>query len=327
MASITHRSNRWQARIRRKGHPTQTRSFAKKQDAERWARTLEPAADRGTLLAGSGAEKLTLGEAIERYLSEVTPTLKGAKEDGFRLKALMRNPMCRLALANVTPHRIAQFRDERLRMVSAGTVIRELAYLPALINHARREWGFGIENPVSLVRKPAAPQGRNRILSPAEEVKLLDALEPVGRRNRWMLALVKLALETAMRRGELLALHWHDVSLTNRTAVLHLTKNSERRVVPLSGRAIEVLQTLPRSITVAVFPLTSYAACAAFKGAVKRAGIDDLRFHDLRHTAITRMADKLPNLIELAAVSGHKSLRMLQRYYHPKAEELALKLA
>lgn len=229
-------------------------------------------------------------------------------------------------MAWVSPHRVAQYRDERLREVNPATVIRELAYLSAIINHARREWGIHTENPIASIRKPASPPGRDRVLSEEEEPRLLEALRPVARRNRWMQPLVVLALETAMRRGELLALRWEDINLANRVAVLHKTKNGDGRVVPLSSKAVLVLGDLPRSITGRVFPIQAFSVAAAFKRAVSRSGIGNLRFHDLRHTAITRLAGRLPNVIELAAVSGHRSLRMLQRYYHPKAEDLARKL-
>ena len=326
MASFSYRGNRWQVRVRRKGHPTETRSFATRQDAEKWARALEADMGRGVYAPVGEAQRITLGDLIERYLIEVTPTLKGAKEDTIRLRAMMRHPVCKLVLTAVTPTKVAKFRDERLQQVSSSTVIRDLACLSAIISHARREWSINIENPVSRVRKPSAPAGRDRVLTSAEETRLLDALRPTGRRSPWLYPLVVLALETAMRRGELLGLNWQDVNLVNRTATLHDTKNGEGRVVPLSTRAVEVLQALPRSIYGCVIPMTPFAACAAFDRATDRAKIDGLRFHDLRHTAITRMAEKLPNVIELASVSGHKSLRMLQRYYHPRAEDLAHKL-
>jgi integrase len=326
MASISRRADRWQVRIRRKGQPTLTHQFPTRQAAERWARAVEAGIDRGGFASANRTERSTLRELIERYLLEVTPTLKSARDDTIRLRALLRHPMCGLTMTAVSPHRVAQFRDGRLKEVSAGTVIRELAYLSSIINHARREWGIEVENPVGRIRKPPAPPGRDRVMSDAEEVSLLEALRPTGRRSPWMRPLVVLALETAMRRGELLALRWDDVNLSNRTATLRDTKNGERRVVPLSSRAIEVLEALPRSARGLVIPMSAYAACAAFERATARAGIEGLRFHDLRHTAITRMAEKLPNVIELAAVSGHKSLRMLQRYYHPRAEHLAIKL-
>ena len=326
MASFNYRGNRWQVRVRRKGYPTETRSFVTRQDAEKWARRLEADMDRGAYVPQGEAQYITLGDLIERYLVEVTPSLKGAKEDTIRLRALMRHPLCRYTLIALTPTIVARYRDERLHKVSSGTVIRELAYISAIINHARREWSFNIENPVSRVRKPSAPVGRDRVLTSDEEARLLETVRPTGRRSPWLYPMVVLALETAMRRGELLGLRWQDLNLVKRTATLHDTKNGDGRIVPLSSRAIEILQALPRSNSGHVIPMTPFAACAAFNRATDRAKIEGLRFHDLRHTAITRIAEKLPNVIELAAVSGHKSLRMLQRYYHPRAEDLALKL-
>lgn len=326
MASIRQRNGRWQARIIRKGHSSVAKTFNTKQDAERWARATEVALDQGLLTETVKPAGVTLAELMSRYVREVTPRMKGAKDDSIRLNALMRHAICELPVAKVTPRLIAEFRETRLKDVSPGTVIRELAYLSAIFNHARREWALGVDNPVSKVRKPSAPVGRDRTLSADEEVDLMEALRPIGRRSPWMLPLVQLALETAMRRGELLSLHRSDVDLRRRIAILADTKNGHRRIVPLSTRAVEVIESLPRSECGRLIPISFFAVAAAFGRAVSRAGIVDLRFHDLRHTAITRMADKLPNVIELAAVSGHKSLRMLQRYYHPKPEELALKL-
>jgi integrase len=211
--------------------------------------------------------------------------------------------------------------------VGAGTVIRELAYFSSIINHARREWGINITNPVLLVRKPPSPQGRNRILTLDEEVRLLHACEPKANRNIYTRPFVTLALETAMRRGEILGLRWEHLDFVKRTAFLPLTKNGESRTVPLSNRAIETLQALPRSIDGRVLPISFAALETNFKRARERANLADLRIHDLRHSAVTRLADKLPNILELSAVTGHKSLAMLKRYYHPNAELLAQKIA
>jgi integrase len=257
---------------------------------------------------------------------EVLPSMKGAPEDSIRLRAICRRPICKNSIAALTPAKIAAYRDLRLTEVAPGTVVRELAYLSSIINHGRREWGIHANNPVALVRKPAQPKGRERVLNSAERERLLVELKPTGRRNVWMLSVVVLALETGMRRSELLALRWGDINLDRRTATLHMTKNGESRVVPLSTSAVQTLTTMPRSICGAVFPITACALAANFDKAVERANLSDLHFHDLRHTAITLMADKLPNVIELAAVSGHKSLKMLQRYYHPDVEDLARKL-
>jgi integrase len=326
MASFRQRNGKWQARVIRDGYPDQTRTFASKADAEKWARALESEIDKGQFIDFTEAQRTTLGDVIARYLVEVTPTMKGAAEDTIRLKAMMRKPIAQWSMANLSAARIAAFRDERLKEVSGGTVIRELAYLSAIINHARREWGINVPNPVQMVRKPPSPQARSRVLTEVEVTRLLDALEPSGRRSHWTKPAVQLALATAMRRGELLSLRWENVDLVGRAAFLPDTKNGDSRTVPLSSVALQALAALPRHISGVVFPVKAFTLDAAFKRGLKRAGLEGVRFHDLRRTAITRMAEKLPNVIELAAVSGHKSLMVLKRYYRPTAGDLARKL-
>lgn len=326
MASIRFRSNKWQARISRKGEQSLVKTFLTKEDAEKWARSIEVEWDKGTYCNTHQAQKTTFGELIERYLREVTPTMRGASTDTIRLKAILRKPIAQVNTLLLNSYRIAKYRDERLREVTAGTVIRELAYFSSIINHARREWGINIANPVALVRKPASPAGRNRILTKDEETRLLEATQPIKNRNIYTRPFIILAIETAMRRGELLSIRWENINFSKRTAYLQLTKNGESRTVPLSTRAIETLQALPRSIDGRVLPVNFPALENNFKRATARAKIDNLRIHDLRHTAATRLAEKLPNLLELSAVTGHKSLSMLKRYYHPDAELLAEKL-
>jgi len=326
MASIRFRSNKWQARVSRKGEQSLVKTFRSREDAEKWARSIEVEWDKGTYTNLHQAQKTTFGELIERYLREVTPLMRGAKADAIRLKAIMRRPIARENMATLSPSKIAKYRDQRLLEIAPSTVVRELAYFSSIINHARREWGISIANPVLSVRKPAQPQGRNRVLSYEEERRLLDASEPKANRNIYTRPFVILAIETAMRRGEILSLHWSDIDLTKCTAHLALTKNGESRTVPLSTRAIETLKALPRSIDGRVLPINFAALETNFKRARERAGLVDLRIHDLRHTAATRLAERLPNLLELSAVTGHKQLAMLKRYYHPNPEQLARKL-
>jgi integrase len=140
-----------------------------------------------------------------------------------------------------------------------------------------------------------------------------------------MKSLVELAVETAMRRGELLGLRWEHIDFSNLVAHLPVTKNGEGRYVPLSSRAVAILEGLPRSLSGNVFPIKPQTVAATFMKATDRAGLGDVRFHDLRHTATTALANKLPNLIELSSVTGHKSLSMLKRYYHPDAKKVGKK--
>lgn len=326
MATFRNRNGKWQARVQTKGHPARSKTFINKVDAERWAKQVEVDMQKGSYTNLVLAERTTFAEIIERYIAEVLPTMRGGKADYIRLKALARRPIAKLNMVNLTPQKIARHRDERLKEIAPATVIRELSYFSSIITHARNEWGININNPVALVARPKNPQGRSRILDAAETNALFEVLRPTGRRSIWMLPLVKLALETAMRRSELLGLRWEHIDLQRQTIFLQLTKNGTSRTVPLSTHAIQILSEMPRNLDGRVFPVTHEVVSQAFNRARKQAGVKDVRFHDLRHMAITRLAERLPNLIELSAVSGHKSLAMLKRYYHPNPELLAQKL-
>lgn len=326
MATFRNRKGKWQARVQIKGHAVRSKTFINKVDAERWAKQIEVEMQKGSYTNLVLAECTTFAEIIERYIVEVLPTMRGGKADYIRLKALARRPIAKLNMVSLTPQKIAQHRDERLKEIAPATVIRELSYFSSIITHARKEWGININNPVALVARPKNPQGRSRILDEAETSALFDKLKPTGRRSIWMLPLVKLALETAMRRSELLGLRWEHIDLGRRTIFLQLTKNGTSRTVPLSTHAVQILTEMPRNLDGRVFPVTHEVVSQAFNRARKQAKVKDIRFHDLRHMAITRLAEKLPNLIELSAVSGHKSLAMLKRYYHPNPELLAQKL-
>lgn len=327
MATFRNRHGKWQARVQRKGQQPVSKSFQSKEDAQRWARQVEAEIDKGSYTNIALAERTLFKDVIERYVQEVTLKTRSMKEDTYRLRALARHPIASLSMTALTPIKVAEYRDERLQLVSNGAVIRELSYFSSIINHARREWGINMVNPIPLVKKPPSPQGRNRILSGDELVRLFDALKPqIKSSNYWMLPLTKFALESAMRRGEILGLRWKHIDLQKRTAFIPLTKNGESRLVPLSSAAIEILTQLPRNLDGRVFPVNGTAVSAAIEKARVKAKLENFHFHDLRHMAITRLAEKLPNLIELSAVSGHKSLAMLKRYYHPNPIQLAEKL-
>jgi integrase len=327
MATFRNRHGKWQARVQRKGQQPVSKSFQSKEDAQRWARSVESEIDRGSYTNQILADRSLFKDVILRYLEEVTLKTRSMREDTYRLKALARHPIAKLRMTALTPMRVAEYRDERLKVVSAGTVIRELSYFSSIVNHARREWSFSMINPIPLVKKPASPHGRNRILTEEELGRLYAALTPkIKSSNHWILPLTKFAIATAMRRSEILGLQWKYVDLQKRIAFIPLTKNGESRLVPLSSMAIEILKSLPRNLNGTVFPVNGTTLSAAIDKARIKAQIEDFHFHDLRHMAITRMAKKLPNLIELSAVSGHRSLAMLKRYYHPNPEQLAEKL-
>jgi integrase len=201
-------------------------------------------------------------------------------------------------------------------------VIKELTLISHLYFIARAEWGFeDLDNPVRYIRKPKLPKGRARRVSDYEINLLINNTDSLD-----LPFIIKLAIETGMRRGEIASVRWVDVDIQKRIIYLWDTKNGENRQVPLSSRAISTLESIPKREDERLFGMTAHAISYAFIRACKRVKLYDLHFHDIRHEATTRLSEKLPNILELSSVTGHKDLRMLKRYYHPKAEELALKL-
>jgi integrase len=321
MATIRRRGTAWHVQVRRRGRQALTRSFSSKKAAELWAREQDRNADLGRPLSDEvrRAPLPTLGEALDRYRAEVTVGKRGAVQEGFLLGVLRRQPFATLEMPLVTPTIVAAFRDRRLRSVSPATVRRELAVLSHCFEIGRREWGIAVPNPVKEIRLPSPSNARERRLTDLEQVALDDAL---ARSRTWYLKpLVALAIETGMRKGELLSLEWKDVHLERRTATLPLTKNGSRRVVPLTVEALAVLKRLSSSGDL-VFPVSAVAVRQAWDRVTAKASIPDFRFHDLRHEAISRFFEMGLTVAEVAFVSGHKDVRMLFRYTHLRADHV-----
>jgi integrase len=239
---------------------------------------------------------------------------------------MAQRPFARIRMSALTSSLLAAYRDERLKVVSGATVNREFSVLSHAIDTARREWDVYLPtNPCTLVRRPPQGRPRDRRLQGDEEQRLLAACR--GARNKWLAHCVALAIETGMRRGELLGLLWDNVDLERRTAFLPVTKNGESRGVPLSSRAVAVLRGLPAASSGRVFgELTPLALRQSFNRATRRAGITGLRLHDLRHEATSRFFEKGLNVMEVASVTGHKTLQMLKRYTHLSVTDLATRL-
>ena len=234
--------NQWRVKIRRRGYPLETRTFETKATAERYVRRIEREMDEGVFVSHREAESTTLGELLERYLEEVTPKKKGADLEIYRIRALLRHPLAARFLASIRVADIASYRDERLKVVASATVKRDLVILGHLFETARKDWGLPIENPVRMVRSPAHAKSRDRRFFAGEEKRLLT--ECRASRNPFLEPVVRLALETAMRRSELVRLRWEHIDLERRTAHLPDTKNDEARTIPLSTVAIESLRPL-----------------------------------------------------------------------------------
>jgi integrase len=325
MATIRRRGTTWQVQVRRQGHATLSRTFRLKADAEQWARQKEAEIDRGELPVDTRVLRShTLAQLLERYVCSVVPRKRGADRERYMVRVVLRHPLARLSLHTLRPTEIARYRDERLAVVTGSTVLRELCIVRHCLEIARTEWGLVLpSNPVDLVQLPAPNNPRQRRATAGELDQLLRACETRG--NRLLGAAIQLAVETGMRRSELLGMQWADVDLEGRTVFLRNTKNGDPRTVPLSPRAIEIIGSMPRTGD-KVFPMTPNALRLAWERLRRRAGISGLRFHDLRHEAVSRFFEKGLNMPEVAAISGHRDPRMLMRYTHPKAEAIAAKL-
>jgi integrase len=268
---------------------------------------------------------LPLAYLIDRYLVEVAPTKRGAETEAIRLKAMKRHALAAYTLAQLTPQAIAAWRDMRLKTVSGSTVNRDLNLLGHLIEMARKEWGAPLStNPVRCIRRPKSNPARERRLLPSEEAALLASAD--RGKGGFLRSVIVIALETGMRRGEIVGLDWQHVNLEQRRVHLTATKNGSSRGVPLSRKAIATLEALPER-SGPVFPgVTAEAVKRAFQNACKRANLEDLHFHDLRHEATSRFFEKGLSVMEVATITGHKSLSMLQRYTHLDAGKLASRL-
>ena len=329
MATITRKKRKdtikWQVRIRLNNHNPITKTFFRKTHALQWAKETEIQIEKGLFNSGYERAEDTLREVLKRYLSEITPNKKGYQVEGIRLKKLMRDSIASVKFGYLKPHHLIKYRNKRLKEVSASTVKKELNLLSHVFETAIKEWDMAlIGNPLRQVRKPRENKPRDRRLEVGEEKLLLEGCSQST--NPYLKHLVVVAIETGMRRGELLKLEWKHINLTDRTAYLAITKNGDSRTVPLSTRAIQELKTMPIDISGRVFPLSATAVRGLWDRTMKRTGLEDLRFHDLRHEATTRFFELGLNVMEVSTITGHKDLRMLKRYTHIRASELALKL-
>jgi integrase len=344
MATFVQReSGYWQAIIRRRGHPQQSKTFQTKTAAQEWARAIEAAMDKGGFVSSAVAEGTTFSDLARRFTEEFAPHHYRGEAWGRKLASL-KVRLGAYSLVALTPQVVTRFRDDRLKdpdsrytknldmapTVSPATVKGELDLLSKVLDVAEKEFGITLPagNPVRHIRKPAGGAARDRRLTPDEWTKLLAECRASG--NRYLAPAVVLAVETAMRQGELLQLERRHIDKKRRLAMLldpSRIKTGEPRAVPLSSAALAALEELPTAIAGPLIPLGRMTLYKAFERACQRAGIQGYCWHLLRHEALSRLAERGDfSVLELAAVSGHKTLQMLKRYTHLQAENLAKKL-
>lgn len=319
MASIQRHGKRWRVQVYVDG---KRRSAVRdtKQEAAAWAIAQEAE------LSGKALPDRTFGAAVKRYREEVAPGHKGARWEIVRCKSLEKEPMAKRKLAGLSQADFAAWRDERLGEVSPGTVVREMTLMRSVLESCRRDWGWLKENPIKGIRWPKTPPSRKRRVSQDEIDRLVMACGGEGvetAKQRVGLAFL-FALETAMRSGEIVGLHWRDIEKDARFVRLPRTKNGDAREVPLSSRALEILAMLPEGEGPA-FGLTDANRDALFRKARDAAKLGDLHFHDSRAEAIWRLSKKL-DVLQLARVIGHRDPKSLMLYYQESAADMAKRL-
>ena len=324
MASIRKRGDlQWEARIRRKGHPVTCKTFNTKGDAERWARDVENEMDRGIFVSRTEAENTTLKDALERFIEEYVPKYRHPDVPKYTARSLQRRKISTKFLASIRTKDIADYIRERESEGMSGNTIRlDLALLSRLFNVARSSWGMeSLTNPVQHAQRPKISKGRVRRLEGDEEERLIGACPEAFR------SIVQFALETGMRRGEIASLTWDGINLKRKTAYLPRTKNEDERTVPLSPKAAKILEDLDgRSGN--VFGVSTLYITHVYMKACKKAGIEDLTFHDLRHEATSRLFENTDlDVMEIKSITGHKTLQMLARYSHLRTYRLVDRLA
>lgn len=342
MARIRQRGDSsYQAEVRKKGHAPVTKTFTYREDAVKWAKRIEVEIERGLYIPRKEAESTTFADLAKNFKEDFAPNHYRGSAWKHKL-AHLENVFGKYALATITPKLVTAYRDNRLTepdsrykkdtaaapRVSPATVKGEIDLLSKILDVAAKEFGIPLPNgnPVANVRKPMGGASRERRLVEDEEARLFEQCS--ASQNPWLLAAVTLSLETSMRQGELLALTWKNVDKKHKLAILTTTKNGESRSVPLSPTALQVLEELPHDVKGRVIPTGRMTLYKAFARACERAKIENFTYHDLRHEALSRLAERGDfSVLEIAAVSGHKTLQMLKRYTHLQAERLADKLA
>ena len=319
---------RYRVQVRLKGHPIQTATFERLTDAKNWAKITEGAIKDGRHFRNTEAKKRTLGELIDRYIKDIMPTKPKSGEKQRSQLEWWKQELGHYFLADISPALIGEKRDMLLggttrlkKKRSNATVVRYLAALSHALSVAVKEWAWLDDSPMRKVRKPKESRGRVRFLSEIERKALLEACQQSE--NKYLYTIVVLALSTGMRRGEIINLKWDDINTKDSYLILHETKNGERRRIPLTSHALECIKEMDkvrRIDTPLLFPSDRKKVQSYFwkhwLKALKEAGIEDFRFHDLRHTTASYLAMNGASIAEIAEVLGHKTLQMVKRYSH-----------
>ena len=324
MASIRKRNNRWEVRIRRTGQPTQTKTFTLKSDAQQWARESEIALEKGELLHKPKCSPITLKDAVKRYLEEVAIHHKGVASERYRLLAMADRLGKAKPINTIKSKDIASYKVERQKEVTSASVRRELNLLSSLFETAKNEWGIiALNNPVMAVKRPSDSVARDRRLTPKEREQLLSESLKKGSHQLYLATLI--ALNTGMRQGEILNLKWNDIDFDRNQIAVRYTKNGSNRVIVLSSILRGVLLNA-RPNEEKLITMTASGLQQAFRKLTTQLQIRNLRFHDLRHEAISSFFEMGLSVPEVQLMSGHRTLDQLMRYSHASIEQIKQKV-
>lgn len=313
----------YRVQVRRRGFPPVSATFARRTDAVRWAREVEADMQRRRFFPQHEAERHTVADLVDRRLAEIASERPHAMATERVCLSWWKEQLGQYTLANITPELIARHRDrlQTEKRAANATANRYLGCLSKAFSQAVREWHWINDNPVRRVSKKPEPRGRMRYLSDDERMRLLEACRRSEYRPLYLIVLF--ALTTGMRRGELFGLRWADIDLERRVAVLHNTKNKDRRSVPIVPEVAELLREHGKvralgndKVFIAGGSPEMWLFDRAWYRALREAKIEDFRFHDLRHTAASYLAMSGATTAEIAAVLGHRTLAMVKRYAH-----------
>ncbi|MBT8169819.1 tyrosine-type recombinase/integrase [Falsiruegeria litorea] len=319
MASFRKHSKGWRVEVFRQGI-RKSKIFPTKREAQDWAARTEFEIQH----ADKVADKTLLGDVFDRYAREVSPKKKGGRWEVIRLEKLQKDKIAKIQLGRLAASDFATWRDARLKEVQPASVIREMQLMSSVLSTARREWGLISSNPLSDVSKPRKPPPRDRLPTQDEiETMLHCSGSDLAKATARAFHAFRFALETAMRAGEIAGLEWERVDLDRRVVRLIHTKNGRPRDVPLSTKAVELLEALPNADP--VFGLSSRQLDVLFRKSRDKANVVGLTFHDSRHAAITALSKKL-DVLDLARMVGHSDIRQLMTYYNESAENIAKRL-
>ena len=355
MASIDQRpSGLWRAQVRRAGFRPKSKSFKTKREAEAWARKLESGIDSGEDLDLAELRRGTVEDVLDRFVRDEAPHRRGGEWDKTRIAYWKANTdwVKRRLDQHLVPALRLYF-EQRLAQVSPETVNRDMNLLSGIFTVAIKKWGLPLSvNPVRQLARPAETnKGPGKLWAAEDLEKIRTTAAELGygaggrlvRTHDFVVPALELSLETAMRIGEVCSVQAADVDLPNRVLQLDMTKNGDWRRVPLSTRAVEILEPLiaaaearlekyqerigsKAQLAGQIVPMSADVLGLRFRQLRAKAGVEGLRFHDTRHTAATMASKKLANVLELSAFTGHRSLQSLKRYYHADPMEIAKKL-